>query len=180
MNRLSCLAAVCLLFLAGCSDDSGATPGADQGVSPDLGPEVTTSIKDIKTEAQPDGKKVKLEAVVVTAIDTYGDRTGHVYVQDQGGGINGGIQLFAPKMDVGQVTDLKLGDRVDVSGIVKHYTGPASGPFSNGAKVIQIVSGTVTKRERVRHPSRRRSPRRSSKMPTRQKNTRACWSSSTK
>jgi predicted extracellular nuclease len=48
-------------------------------------------------------------------------------------------------MDSGQVTDLKLGDKVDVSGQVQYFSGPNNSPFKD-VTVIQLSGGTITKK----------------------------------
>ena len=57
--------------------------------------------------------KLNLKGVVVTAIDTFGGKTGDFWVQEPDGGPFSGIQVFGAPLD--QVAALQIGDIVDIS-----------------------------------------------------------------
>lgn len=105
---------------------------------------IETTVANIKTGSVVAGQYVRLEDVVVSAVDGYGSYAGLLYVQDSAGGAHSGIAVFAPRLaSGGAVTSLDIGNIVDVVGKVEHWTGPASSPFPNGKYVMQIASGAV-------------------------------------
>lgn len=155
-SALALVLGTSLIFSLGAcrSDDDPVTPTPD-GTTPttdggggggDLGEATEATISEIKSGGVAAGVTVLLKDVVVSAIDTYGDYSGHVHVQDPAGGANSGISVFAPQVaGGGQVSDLKVGHIVDVVGKVDHWTGPQSSPFKDGKYVIQIgLGGVVT------------------------------------
>ncbi|MCK5801151.1 MAG: hypothetical protein KAI47_28380 [Deltaproteobacteria bacterium] len=143
------------MSLSACSDDTGGTPpktdgaihGEGTGPQPDLGKPVTATIPDIKAGTITAGQVVTLTGVIITAVDTFGSYANHAYVQDPAGGKNSGIFLFGPNVDGGgQLSDLNVGDKVDVSGLVQHFTGPnKTNPYKNGKYVIQLEKSVITK-----------------------------------
>ncbi len=150
MRRTQSFIALTLAFaLLGpaCSDDT-KTPVADfrqnhnelgGNTEGPVGGDAT--IYDINQKKIAEGASVTLRDVVVTAVDGYGKYTGDVYVQEVKGGAYSGLKLFAPqRTDGGNVTDLKIGDHVKVTGTVKYFT-PASSPFPDGKKVIELDKG---------------------------------------
>lgn len=156
-SALMTLAAAALI--AGCSSGSSGTDtrlldaGPDQttgDAQPGDGPvadksnATSTTIFALTDGTVSEGSLVLLDKVVVTAVDTYGSYTGDVIVQDEQGGPGSGIRLYLPAMsDGGQVTDLKVGDRVQVEGRYVQWKGPASSPFTD-EHVDEIVSGSIT------------------------------------
>src|SRR5262245_57854165 len=110
------------LGLVGCRDSSGG----DDTHTPD-GPNTDdVRIYDIQNDsmpgcapATPEGcVELKLKGVVVTAIDNFGDRKGQdLWVQEPDGGPYSGIQVYGTPLD--QVTQLQIGDVVDIAGVRK-------------------------------------------------------------
>ncbi len=101
------------LFLFACRSDSGKTPDAPGGG--DASGAVT--IQMVQNDAMPPGTPVSLAGVIVTAIDSYGAKTGDVWVEEPEGGPFSGVHVF--KADTSQVAQLQLGDIVSVTGAVK-------------------------------------------------------------
>ncbi|MBW2735181.1 MAG: hypothetical protein JRH20_22595, partial [Deltaproteobacteria bacterium] len=153
-SALTLVLGTSLIFsLGACRDDETDPPTGDGpavtqdgGGGGDIPTGTATSIADIKTGVVAAGQSVVLKDVVVTAVDTFGDYSGHVYVQDAAGGPNSGLVVFAPELaGGGLVSDLKVGNTVDVAGVVEHWAGPTSSPFNDNKVVIQIGLGaTVT------------------------------------
>ena len=137
---LSVFLATALLFSAGCrGDDDGKDSGVagDQkvitgdGVSADSGPASDATIPQIMKGTISKGKKVLVKSVVITAVDGSGKYKGDVYVQDSAGGKNSAIKLYRPlRADGKKVSELKVGDLVNVEGIVK-YWHPNAGEFDD-------------------------------------------------
>ncbi len=134
------------LALAACRGDS---KGGDGNGDVDAGTDDT--VFDVQSESMAVGTPVTLRGVVVTAVDTYGGRTGGFYVQEPEGGAFSGVFVFVP----GTVAaDLVPGDLVDVLGGVKEefalsadMTGrkltEISAPDTGAITVNKVGDGTV-------------------------------------
>jgi hypothetical protein len=136
MTRLFLIAglAVTLIFAIACRDDPNEVPKPDAYVppigdgQPPIGDGNTGNAKKVEiykitdgTEAE--GTLVELSDVAVTAVDGYGQYTGDLYVQETKGGPGSALKLYRPKrVDGGDVSDLKPGDRVKVVGKIKYFT----------------------------------------------------------
>lgn len=139
-NQLIFILALCLALSAGCrgdDDDKDSGVAGDSkvktgdGGAQDSGPASETTIDKIMTGAVAKGNKVVLKSVVVTAVDGSGTYKGDVLVQDTKGGKNSAIKLYRPqRADGKKVSDLKVGDVVNVEGIVK-YWHPNAGEFDD-------------------------------------------------
>ncbi len=109
-------------FAAGCRDDGNAnnnTPdaaGGGGGEEADAAVSDSNTVYDVQNEATPVGTPVTLRSVVVTAIDTFGDRTGGMYVQETDGGEFSGVFVFVSETTS---STLAVGDLVDIEGGVK-------------------------------------------------------------
>lgn len=101
-----------LFACRGGGDDSG-----DDTMMPDGPPGGVVKVKDVQNDAMPSGTSVELRGVIVTAIDTFGARTGDLWVQDAEGGAFSGIKVFGAPLDV--IATLQAGDIVDISNAVK-------------------------------------------------------------
>lgn len=153
MRSVALVLTLGVALLGGCRDDGNSTPSdgpitkTDGGnnTKKDFGAITETTIMDVTTGKVAAGTAVSLKGVIVTAVDTFGDYSNHAYVQDPAGGKNSGIFLFGPKVDSGQLSDLKPGDVVDVVGPVQHYRGPTGKEYNDNKVVIQIDRGIVTK-----------------------------------
>lgn len=128
-----------VLFAAACRDSGGSTSKPDGNV-----PTGPVTIFDIQTPGElPTGTVVDLEGVVVTAIDTYGARTGNIWVQEPDGGAYSGVLIFGVSLD--QVTQLTVGDIVNVSGA--EVTEFALMEDMSGRKTTELVppqGGVIT------------------------------------
>lgn len=141
-----------LSFLAACRNndgttkpDGGAMPGVDGGNAP-------TRIQDIQDDDMPEGTAVVLRGVIVTAIDTYGNRQNDFWVQDPAGGPRSGVHVFNAPAAV--VRTLARGDIVDITGGIKQEFAPNGdtsgrtvtevGPPGGGAMLQVTKTGTTT------------------------------------
>ena len=155
---LSVFLAVALVFSAGCrneDDDKDGGVAGDQkvvtgdGEPADSGPASEATISQILKATIVKGKKVLLKSVVITAVDGSGTYKGDVYVQDSAGGKNSGIKLYRPqRADGKKISELKVGDVVNVEGIVKWWH-PKDGEFSdtkckNKKHIKELDSATIT------------------------------------
>jgi hypothetical protein len=95
--------------------------------------------------------ELKIKGVVITAIDTYGGKTGDFWIQEPGGGPFSGVHVYGAPLD--QVGALALGDIVDIAGAQKAefaLTSDTSGkkltelePLEGGTmSVTKVMSGT--------------------------------------
>jgi hypothetical protein len=90
--------------------------------------------------------ELKIKGVVVTAIDSFGGRTGDFWVQEPGGGPFSGVQVFGAPLD--QVAALAVGDIVDISGAQKAEFALSSDMSGNKLTELEPIEGgtmTVTK-----------------------------------
>src|SRR5688500_14043985 len=83
--------------------------------------------------------ELKIKGVVVTAIDTFGGRTGDFWVQEPGGGPFSGVQAYGAPLD--QVAALSIGDVVDISGAQKAEFALASDTSGNKLTELEPVEG---------------------------------------
>lgn len=104
------------LSLIACRGGGGG--GGDDDTTPD-GPPVggSVTIQEIQNDAMPKGTAVTVDDVVVTAIDTFGARTGDIWVEEPGGGEFSGVKVFGAPLD--QVAALQVGDIVTISNAEK-------------------------------------------------------------
>jgi len=98
--------------LAACRDDNKGK-GVDAAV--DAAPTVT--IQQVQDDTFAPATPVSLAGVVVTAIDTYGAKTGDIWVEEPEGGPFSGIHIF--KGDPSVVSTLAVGDIVSITNSVK-------------------------------------------------------------
>lgn len=108
---LSVVSVLVLCAAAGCRDkdasnDVDAGPGVDGG-----GDDV--KIQDIQDDNMPVGQAVTVRGVVVVHVDSFGSRTGGIYVQEPEGGERSGVFVF---LSGTQAAGLVAGDLVDLLG----------------------------------------------------------------
>ncbi len=135
MNKLLIVCAALSLCFTACrsDDDGGGGNNPDAGGSaPDATPGSSTTIYDVQSDTTPEGSSVTLRSVVVTAIDTFGSRTGGIYVQEVAGGAFSGVFIFGAS-----ASGLAVGDLVDVDNGVKTEF---SFDFENGNSLTQVTS----------------------------------------
>ena len=90
--------------------------------------------------------ELKIKGVVVTAIDTFGGRTGDFWIQEPDGGPYSGVQVFGAPLD--QVAGLQIGDVVDIAGAQKAEFALSSDTSGNKLTELEPVEGgtmSVTK-----------------------------------
>ncbi|NVB83205.1 MAG: hypothetical protein HOV81_32835 [Kofleriaceae bacterium] len=150
MRKLSLLALV--LGFAACRGDD--TSGDDMQGS-DANPQKTEyTIQEIQNDSLPACDpatpttcvQLTIKGVVVTAIDTYGTKTGDFWVQEPEGGPFSGVHVYGAPLD--QVAALQLGDVVDITGAQKAEFALTSDTSGNKLTELEPVEGgtmTVTK-----------------------------------
>ncbi len=129
--------------LGGCrskNNNNGADGGGGNGDGGGGGDD--TKIQDIQNDNMPVGTLVTVRGVVVTAIDTYGGRTGSVYVEEPEGGAYSGVQVFLTGTGA---ASLAVGDLVNVEGAQKDEFALSSD--TSGRTLTELDApqgGTVT------------------------------------
>lgn len=141
------LSSTLLLSLVACrgSDNNNGDDVQPMPDAPPPGGNVT--IMEIQNDAMPVGTQVSVKGVVVTAIDSFGNRTGDFFVQDPAGGPFSGIKVFGAPLD--QVATLAVGDVIDISNAVKDefaLTSDMSGRKVTELKPIEGGAMTLTKK----------------------------------
>lgn len=88
--------------------------------------------------------EIKVKGVIVTAIDTFGNRKGEdIWVQEPGGGPYSGIQIYRPPLD--QIAGLAVGDIVDIAGAVKkEHAHPDDTSGNTLTELAAFGDGTLT------------------------------------
>ena len=94
-----------------------ACRGGDDPKPDGTPPAGAVKVKDVQNDAMPKGTAIELRGVVVTAIDTFGSRTGDFFVQDVEGGEFSGIKVFGAPLN--EVAAIKVGDLVDITNAEK-------------------------------------------------------------
>jgi len=140
MNRIALAASLSLALFACRGDDGGGTTdGGGSGGDGSNAGDVT--IQEIQNDAMASGTAVEVKGVVVTAIDSFGNRTGDLFVSEPGGGAFSGVKVFGTPLDT--LATLQVGDLVDITGAEKHEACNAAAPcgpvvFDNGASITEI------------------------------------------
>jgi len=104
--------------------------GSDNGSTPDTNNGGGDKIQDVQNDAMAPGTAVNLKGVVVTAVDTFGAKTGDFWVEEPEGGLNSGILIFN-KANAIDVSALVPGDIVNVTGGVKEEFALSSDTSGN-------------------------------------------------
>ena len=99
------------LVLSACRGSSGKTADAAADASN------AVKIQDVQSDTMQPGTPVTLVNVVVTATDTFGARTGDLWVEEPEGGPMSGVHIFGA--DPSAATSLVPGDIVTVTNCVK-------------------------------------------------------------
>ena len=140
------------LTLVACRGGGNNPPGGDDDPGIDAPPGGSVTIQEVQNDAMPVGTVVELDGVVVTAIDSFGARTGDIWVQEPGGGEFSGIKVFGVPLDV--VATLAVGDIVNIANAEKDefaLTADTSGRTVTEIKgaaggmmsVVRVGPGTV-------------------------------------
>src|SRR5258705_7436761 len=110
------------LGAAACRGGGGGPDGPGGGDAPPNPDD--TSIYDIQNPDMrvAEGTNVSIKGVVVTAIDTYGERAdgtrkGNIWIEEPAGGAYSGVLVFGAPAD--QVANLHVGDVIDLAGAAK-------------------------------------------------------------
>jgi hypothetical protein len=115
--RITTFFALSTLTLFACRSDSNNTTDGNHGGDGSGSNAGAVKIKDVQNDAMAPGTQVELHGVIVTAIDKYGTKVGDFWVEDADGGPYSGIHVFGAQTS--DVSNLHLGDSVDISGAVK-------------------------------------------------------------
>lgn len=136
-----------LSLVAACRGGGGNNnpPDGSAGSGSDTGP-AAIHIQDVQSDTMAPGTAVDLHGVVVTAVDTFGAKTGAFWVEEPGGGERSGVQVFnAP---AAQVAMLAPGDIVDITGAIKSEFAISSDTSGRTVTELQAPKGgmlTITK-----------------------------------
>ncbi|MFC1482318.1 hypothetical protein ACFL51_00780 [Myxococcota bacterium] len=87
-----------------------------------------------------EGDLVRIEEVIVTAVDSHGDRTGNVWVQEPDGGPFSGVMVYGPAITNATLADLAPGDLVTVTGEIDEF---ALEEDTSGRRVTEIANGSI-------------------------------------
>jgi hypothetical protein len=74
-------------------------------------------IQDVQNGSVKEGDAVELHGVVIVAFDTFGAKTGDLWLEEPGGGAYSGVHVFGAP--VAQTASLVVGDIVDLKGAIK-------------------------------------------------------------
>ncbi len=141
--RLTRFVAVLGLSLVACR--GGNTTGDDASTA-DSPPGGSVTIQQVQDAAMAVGTPVTLDGVVVTAIDSFGARTGDLWVEEAGGGEFSGVKVFGAPLD--QIAALQPGDIVTITNAVKDefaLTADMSGRKVTELKGAGMGMMTITK-----------------------------------
>ncbi len=153
--RNSCSLALVVFGLVGLAACRGGDDGGDDQPKPDGNTNpLDVTIQEIQSDTMPacdpanppSCVELKIKGVVVTAIDTFGDRKGDFWVQEPGGGPFSGVQVYGAPLD--QVGALQIGDVVDIAGAQKAEFALTSDTSGNKLTELEPIEGgmmTVTK-----------------------------------
>jgi hypothetical protein len=135
MNRMLVASVTLAVAIFACRDSGGGGDDVDAPVTSD-----DVTIQDIQSSSITAGTAVKVKGVIVTAIDTYGGKTGDIWVQEPGGGEFSGVHVYGAELaDIGA---LQVGDVVDIEGAEKDefaYMGSnGSGGDTSGRSVTEL------------------------------------------
>lgn len=152
MTRIAYVAVALTLSLAACrgGDDTGddvasdAKPSADGSGSGSNAGVVT--VKQVQDDAMASGTQLELKGVVVLAIDTYGAKTGDLWVGDPEGGAFSGVKVFGAPLTA--VATLAPGDLVNIENAQKYEfacygTICGGGVFDPGMSITEVEGITA-------------------------------------
>ncbi len=105
------------------------------------------NIQDVQDISMPAGTPVALCGVVVTAVDRFGDRQGHVWVMEPGGGEYSGVMIYVDTDNTSVSDGIEVGDLVDITGVKDEF---ALNEDTSGRTLTEIVANgsgqlTITK-----------------------------------
>jgi predicted extracellular nuclease len=144
MKPRSIALALALLATAACRGNSGSTPDAS-GNQPDASSSDDTSIYDIQDPGGkvPDMTMVNVRGVVVTAIDSYGTKTGTFWIEEPAGGAYSGVLVYGAPAN--EVAAIQVGDLVDVTGAEKkEFALPADTSGRTTTELEKPTGGAIT------------------------------------
>ncbi|MCE9572198.1 MAG: hypothetical protein K8W52_03495 [Deltaproteobacteria bacterium] len=137
-----------------CRSSSNSNPDAKPGTEIDASSNPDdVSIFDIQDPSNKVaiGASVTVRGVVVTAIDTFGVKTGGFWVEEPAGGAYSGVLVFGASTT--DVAALKVGDLVDITGAIKDEFALAADTSTNkttelvkpmGGAIVVTKTGTGT------------------------------------
>lgn len=125
--------------------NNNMNPDGSTGSDGDTGPAMI-HIQDVQSDAMPVNTPVELHGVIVTAIDTFGAKTGDLWVEELGGGPFSGVHVFGTP--VSQIVNLAVGDIIDITGAIKSEFALTSDTTGRTVTELQAPKGgmmTLTK-----------------------------------
>jgi predicted extracellular nuclease len=154
-RSIPALLALSLLAAAGACRDSGGDDGDDTPI--DAGDGDAPNPDDMKIQVVQDdatavGTPVTLRGVVVVAKDTYGSRTGNLFVMEPEGGAFSGVLVFGAPLE--QFDAVAVGDLVDITNAEKdefalvsdtsgRTTTELTGAGGGDMLIVKVGTGTV-------------------------------------
>ncbi len=145
MTRIVHVACALSLALVACrGGGNGDDTGDDTPI--DAPPGGVSTIMEIQNDAMAPGTMVEVRDVIVTAIDSYGARTGDMWVQDPAGGPYSGIKVFGVKTE--EIAVLMPGDIVTITNAEKDEFALSSDMSGKTVTELKGAAGgkmTVTK-----------------------------------
>ncbi len=142
MSRTVAVAITLAAALFACRSSGDDTTGDDVDAPTGGG----IHIQDVQNDSMAPGTPVALKGVIVTAIDTYGAKTGDFWVEEPGGGPFSGVHVFGAPL--ASVSTLAVGDIVDIAGAQKDEFALASDMSGRTITELKAANGammTVTK-----------------------------------
>ena len=142
--RIFSLLAVSALALGACRGSSSSSNTDGSNGSGDGSNNGAVTIQQVQNDMMAPGTPVSLSGVIVTAIDSFGGKTGNLWVEEPGGGPFSGVLVY--KADPNVVATLAVGDVVDVSGAVKSEFALSSDTSGRTDTELEpaAMGGTVT------------------------------------
>jgi hypothetical protein len=135
MKLIHCAVVAPFLFLtaAGCR---GASKDPDIDATP---APTDNKIQDVQNDTVPDATPIKLDGVIVSAIDGFGNRKGTFYVQEPEGGPFSGVLVFGAK--AADVALLTVGDLINIGGAEKDEFLPPGDTSKRTVTELKAVTG---------------------------------------
>ena len=127
-----------VLTIVACRSNSSNSQTDATGSGSGSGSAVT--IQDVQSDSMAPGTPVTLSGVVVTAVDSFGAKTGDLWVEEMGGGKRSGVHVYKAS-----ASGIVTGDVVNVSNCIKSefaLTGSNADP--SGRTVIELEPPTKT------------------------------------
>lgn len=144
--RITSFFALSTLALFACRSDNNNTTDGNNNGDGNGSNGGAVKIQDVQNDMMAPGTDVSLHGVVVTAIDTFGGKTGDFWVEEPEGGEYSGIHVYGA--NTSDVANLALGDVIDLAGAVKSEFALTSDTTGRTVTELEPAQGgqiTITK-----------------------------------